>query len=491
MYTVQCIDLYAYLHTYACISRWCSEGGQIYLCDFCPHAFCNKCLRWNLGRKYLKKVEDEEKWKCLLCDGSDLLEHRALYWAIHKYHKDKKSKASANNTSPVKPSKQVPVNNPSTATKPKTSVNQKSNGHIKPQPQASSKPLPSLKTIETVYKKLQENNFVTVSPVKKGSPQKQLNLNVKKEAGEKPAAEEPKHFVDLLFKDADDCVQQMVYMIGEARKAWKLSGKKDKDIPVVAGKLRKALELTKHNIDEVDTKVLDSCLKANESPKPDKDKVNGISPLHSRPSKQVNGDVGKKDADDEEGIHDVSIDELEIAANVKDEIYNTPKKGKHNPETTREPKRAIVGKKEAKRDLELISHHKREDPVVEANVYDPVDEFVDGDESSNENDGSSNNEDDQDPKNESNDVDNDNKIQSKLMKSVEPTDHEMKDSLENVDRKDDEMEVSTVDQNKIEDEFSEKVEDNQNTDQTSDSTSPVESGNGEDSTVHQLAVEVQ
>ena len=113
---------------------------------------------------------------------------------------------------------------------------------------------------------------MTVSPVKKGSPQKQLNLNVKKEAGEKPAAEEPKHFVDLLFKDADDCVQQMVYMIGEARKAWKLSGKKDKDIPVVAGKLRKALELTKHNIDEVDTKVLESCLKATESPKPNKDK---------------------------------------------------------------------------------------------------------------------------------------------------------------------------------------------------------------------------
>ena len=134
------------------------------MCDFCPHAFCNKCLRWNLGRKYLKKVEDEEKWKCLLCDGSDLLEHRALYWAIYKYHKDKKPKVSANNTSPVKQNKPVSANNSSAATKPKTTVNPhiKANGHIKPQ--ASSKPLPSLKTIETVYKKLQENNFVTVSP---------------------------------------------------------------------------------------------------------------------------------------------------------------------------------------------------------------------------------------------------------------------------------------------------------------------------------------
>jgi hypothetical protein len=471
--------------------RWCSEGGQIYLCDFCPHAFCNKCLRWNLGRKYLKKVEDEEKWKCLICDGSDLLEQRALYWAIHKYHKDKKPKASApaNNASPIKQNKLGPVSNPNAALKPKTLMNQKtkSNGHIKPQ--ASSKPLPSLKTIETVYKKLQENNFVTVSPVKKGSPQKQLNLNVKKEAVEKPVAEEPKHFVDLLFRDADDCVQQMVYMIGEARKAWKLSGKKEKDIPVVAGKLRKALELTKQNIDEVDIKVLQSCQKSTECP--NKDKVNGISPLHSQPSAQANGESGKKDADDEEGIHDVSIDELEIAANVKDEIYNTPKKGKTNLERTGESQKPVVRKKDAIKDLDLTPLHKREDPV-ETNVYDPVDEFDDGDESSNETNGSSNTKNGIDPKNDLNDIDNTHEIQSKTVKLVEPTNHEI-DCLDNVDQKDDEMEVSTVDENKIANELGEKDDNNQNSDQTSDETSPVdvESSNVEDSTVHQLAVEVQ
>ena len=355
----------------------------------------------------------------------------------------------------------------------------KANGHIKPQ--ASSKPLPSLKTIETVYKKLQENNFVTVSPVKKGSPQKQLNLNVKKEAVEKPTAEEPKHFVDLLFKDADDCVQQMVYMIGEARKAWKLSGKKDKDIPVVAGKLRKALELTKNNIDEVDTKVLESCQKATETPS--KDKVIGISPLQSQTAKQVNGDSGKMDADDEEGIHDVSIDELEIAANVKDEIYNTPKKGKNPPESTKETKQAAVrNKNPAIKDLSSIPH-KREDPVADATgVHDPVDEFVCGGESSDENGGSSNKEEDQESKNE---------ItiggQSKAGKLVEPNNDENNDGTENVDRNgDDEMEVSNVDKDEIG-----ENDNNQNSDQTSDSNSPVDCGNVEDSTVHQLAVEVQ
>ena len=425
----------------------------------------------------------------MICDGSDLLEHRALYWAIHKYHKDKKPKASApaNNASPVKQNKSGPVNNPSAA---KTLLNQKtkSNGHIKPQ--ASSKPLPSLKTIETVYKKLQENNFVTVSPVKKGSPQKQLNLNVKKEVVEKPVAEEPKHFVDLLFKDADDCVQQMVYMIGEARKAWKLSGKKDKDIPVVAGKLRKALELTKHNIDEVDNKVLESCQKATECP--NRDKVNGISPLHSQPSVQVNGESGKKYADDEEGIHDVSIDELEIAANVQDEIYNTPKKGKNNLKRTGESQKAVVGKKDARNDLDLVPFHNREDPV-ETNIYDPVDEFVDCVGSSNENNGSSNTKNGIDPKNDLNDIDNTNENHSKTVKLIEPTNHESKNCLENVDKKDDEMEVSSVDENKIAKELSENEDNNQNSDQTSDETTPVDvdSGNVENSTVHQLAVEVQ
>ena len=90
--------------TFFWLTRWCSEGGQIYLCDFCPQAFCNKCLRWNLGRywcwpglrknikksylrKYLKKLEEEDKWKCLNCDPSPLREQRAHFWAITRFHK--------------------------------------------------------------------------------------------------------------------------------------------------------------------------------------------------------------------------------------------------------------------------------------------------------------------------------------------------------------------------------------------------------------------
>ena len=38
-------------------------------------------------RKYLKKLEDEDKWSCLNCDPSPLREHRAQFWAITRFHK--------------------------------------------------------------------------------------------------------------------------------------------------------------------------------------------------------------------------------------------------------------------------------------------------------------------------------------------------------------------------------------------------------------------
>ena len=37
--------------------------------------------------EHLKKLEDEDKWKCLKCDPSPLREQRAHYWAITRFHK--------------------------------------------------------------------------------------------------------------------------------------------------------------------------------------------------------------------------------------------------------------------------------------------------------------------------------------------------------------------------------------------------------------------
>ena len=44
-------------------------------------------IRKSYLRKYLKKLEEEDKWKCLNCDPSPLREQRAHFWAITRFHK--------------------------------------------------------------------------------------------------------------------------------------------------------------------------------------------------------------------------------------------------------------------------------------------------------------------------------------------------------------------------------------------------------------------
>ena len=299
--------------TFLCC-RWCSEGGQIYLCDFCSHAFCNKCIRWNLGRKYLKAVEEDEKWKCLICDPSYLRDQRAIYWAILKYHKERKAKLANSSSTPVRGNKAQPQPQVNSSVKAKVQTNGvKANGLKSFSP--SQKPNTNMDTIRNVYHKLQSNSDVTVSPVSKNSP---AHCNNIKRNG--PQHEEPKHFVDSCLMDVDDCVQQMVYMLGEVKKAWKLSGKKSRDAMVVTSKLRKALELAKHNIDEVDKKVVKGTkTESKESPSKEKTmvqakpaKVSVVSPVRVRPP--LNPAVKAVSVDSEEGIDDVSVDELEVDA---------------------------------------------------------------------------------------------------------------------------------------------------------------------------------
>merc|ERR1712156_51635 len=139
----------------------------------------------------------------------------------------------------------------------------------------------------------------------------------------------------------------MGYMVGEARKAWKLSGKKPNHIPVVASKLRKALELTKSNIDEVDNKVVEKCFKDSKSNVQTKGKLNGtLTPRKSNVEEKIN-----RNDDEEEGIHDISVDELENAANVNDEIYSTPKKKGSGEEISKkedDSKKKLLGKELSK-----------------------------------------------------------------------------------------------------------------------------------------------
>jgi hypothetical protein len=226
----------------------------------------NILFKVNFSRKYLKKIEDEEKWKCLKCDPSFLREHRSVYWAIFKYHKDKPAKAKSTSSASLTPVRSARANNSQhesvNGVKSKALVNspkvrQQLNG-VKPgiRPQALSNKLSSSPgSIHTAYNKLQKNGAISVAPVK--PVQHRLN-GVRPILNKKVVKEVPKHFVDFMLKDADDCIEQFVNMVGEVRKMWKLSRKKDGDVTASTKKLRKILDLAKHNIAEVDKKVVDS-----------------------------------------------------------------------------------------------------------------------------------------------------------------------------------------------------------------------------------------
>ena len=52
--------------------RWCSEGGNLFGCDYCHNAFCQACIKRNLGRAEFHKVKDAEKFRCFVCNPAPL-----------------------------------------------------------------------------------------------------------------------------------------------------------------------------------------------------------------------------------------------------------------------------------------------------------------------------------------------------------------------------------------------------------------------------------
>lgn len=37
--------------------RWCGEGGNLIVCDYCHNAFCKSCVRRNFGRAAVAELE--------------------------------------------------------------------------------------------------------------------------------------------------------------------------------------------------------------------------------------------------------------------------------------------------------------------------------------------------------------------------------------------------------------------------------------------------
>ncbi|KAJ0179367.1 hypothetical protein K1T71_005079 [Dendrolimus kikuchii] len=65
--------------------RWCGQGGQVYCCSDCPHVFCAKCIKRNLGLPKIKEIENTDDWKCFKCNPRCLWDLRALCWALLRY----------------------------------------------------------------------------------------------------------------------------------------------------------------------------------------------------------------------------------------------------------------------------------------------------------------------------------------------------------------------------------------------------------------------
>lgn len=67
--------------------RWCANGGSLYCCSYCSNTFCTKCIRRNFTSLVRKKIEADEKWKCFVCNPSDLYSARAVCWALLEHVK--------------------------------------------------------------------------------------------------------------------------------------------------------------------------------------------------------------------------------------------------------------------------------------------------------------------------------------------------------------------------------------------------------------------
>ncbi|OWF43774.1 Transcriptional regulator ATRX [Mizuhopecten yessoensis] len=73
--------------------RWCGEGGRLFGCDFCHNAFCRSCIIHNLGRSELMRVQNDDKWKCYVCNSKALRPQRHECEAVLEQIKKEDQKA--------------------------------------------------------------------------------------------------------------------------------------------------------------------------------------------------------------------------------------------------------------------------------------------------------------------------------------------------------------------------------------------------------------
>lgn len=245
--------------------RWCTEGGNIFLCDHCPSAFCQKCIKWNLGRKFVKEIDDAASWKCLLCDPGPLKAARSLYWAVHQYHKTRQS-AKSRNTTPVKT---TPIKNGKkfTPTQPQHQIKQvqvrpplvtngqtQSRGVLNARGSPSGNAISRMKfnprpTISAVVNQSQSHR-----PMSNGGINKQIGrVIIPNGSRESPT---PKHWLHKMMNEVENSTMETMDLMNDLRKNWTNTKKGEDDETKITRKLREIFQIHKKTIDELDKKLL-------------------------------------------------------------------------------------------------------------------------------------------------------------------------------------------------------------------------------------------
>ena len=180
----------------------------------------------------MKSIEEKEKWKCLLCDPSDIRVARADYWAVHQYHKNKAAKTPARVGKVGKNGSRgsTPGRKPAT---PNRTPNRTPNG----------RPVPAIRPIAKNGQAFNRTpgRLPAVRPATTngGTPYK-------------------KHYVESMLLEADRAANKLRSMINDIRKSWLANtARDDKTIVLATKKIRESFIKSRANLDIADGKVIE------------------------------------------------------------------------------------------------------------------------------------------------------------------------------------------------------------------------------------------
>jgi hypothetical protein len=204
-------------------------------------------------RKYIKKIEEEEKWKCLSCDPTEIRAARADYWAIHKYHKDRAAKTGGKAT----PNKLTNGAGQPNGRSGRLAAPSPVRGRMRP-PRGGMVVRPGSQFVPSQGPPARVNN----GPAALGNGGKApLPVAVRRivvpTAAAAAVSQPKKHFVDAMLLEADRTVNRFRSLVNEIRRSWFSAPRDDKTVTLATRKIREAFVAARASLDTADMKVID------------------------------------------------------------------------------------------------------------------------------------------------------------------------------------------------------------------------------------------